>query len=129
MLRLFRLLSWWYGPRPKCKLRWLRQGFQTAALLPDPVDEQPVSQDNPDLEIAVLKLTEGGATSWPSALPEQVRAVEMVLQQAQGPVGEEDIAARFKGRGPWKRSVQRILDTLEALGRARWDGTQWRAGH
>jgi hypothetical protein len=28
------------------------------------------------------------------------------------------IESRFKGRGPWKKSLPRILETLEALGRA-----------
>ena len=32
------------------------------------------------------------------------------------------IEARFKGRGPWKRSLPRILEILEALGRARLEG-------
>lgn len=36
------------------------------------------------------------------------------------------IEARFKGRGPWKRSLPRILETLEALGRARREGAGWR---
>ncbi|MNW11561.1 hypothetical protein D3C71_2090510 [compost metagenome] len=28
------------------------------------------------------------------------------------------IAARFKGRGPWKKGLPTLLQTLEALGRA-----------
>ena len=36
------------------------------------------------------------------------------------------IEARFKGRGPWKRSLPRILEILEALGRARLEGDGWR---
>jgi hypothetical protein len=28
------------------------------------------------------------------------------------------IEARFKGRGPWKKSLPTLLQTLEALGRA-----------
>ena len=37
--------------------------------------------------------------------------------------------ASFKGKGPWKKGLPRILETLEALGRARreenndWRGT------
>ena len=41
------------------------------------------------------------------------------------------IKARVKGRGPWKKSLPRILETLEALGRARRGETGgadiWRA--
>jgi hypothetical protein len=43
----------------------------------------------------------------------------------------DDIEASFKGRGPWKKSLPRILETLKALGRARReeiDGKEgWRA--
>jgi hypothetical protein len=67
------------------------------------------------------------ATPWPAALPEQVRAVAGVLAGASGALALADIEARFKGRGPWKKSLPRILDTLEALGRARHEGGLWRA--
>ena len=54
-----------------------------------------------------------------------------VLTSQSGALTVPDIEARFKGRGPWKKSLPRILETLEALGRA-WreeiDGTEiWRA--
>jgi hypothetical protein len=42
------------------------------------------------------------------------------------PLDLEALATRFKGRGPWKKSLPRILDTLEALGRARREGAGWR---
>ena len=35
------------------------------------------------------------------------------------------IEARFKGKGPWKKGLPRILETLEALGRARRDTDGW----
>ena len=34
------------------------------------------------------------------------------------PSPEPAIEARFKGRGPWKKSLPTLLQTLEALGRA-----------
>ncbi|MEW6467040.1 MAG: hypothetical protein AB1434_14240, partial [Pseudomonadota bacterium] len=56
---------------------------------------------------------------WPASLPDQVRAVAEVLASAAGtPLPLAALEARFKGRGPWKKSLPRILDTLEALGRA-----------
>lgn len=36
------------------------------------------------------------------------------------------VEASFKGKGPWKKGLPRILDTLEALGRARQAGGGWR---
>ena len=58
--------------------------------------------------------------------PEQVRAVAQVLSSAPGPLPLPALESRFKGRGPWKKSLPRILDTLEALGRARREGEGWR---
>ncbi|MBC7380057.1 MAG: hypothetical protein H7346_21825 [Burkholderiaceae bacterium] len=44
-----------------------------------------------------------------------------------GTLSVADIEARFKGRGPWKRSLPRILETLEAFRRARREGEFWRS--
>jgi len=38
-----------------------------------------------------------------------------------------ELVASFKGCGPWKKSLPRILETLEALGRTRRDGDGWRS--
>ena len=66
------------------------------------------------------------AQPWPATLPEQVRALALLLATAPAPLPLPAIEARFKGRGPWKKSLPRILDTLEALGRARREGDGWR---
>lgn len=63
---------------------------------------------------------------WPAALPEQVRALAQVLASQPGALTIATIEARFKGRGPWKKGLPRILETLEALGRARREGDGWR---
>ena len=67
------------------------------------------------------------APPWPATLPEQVRAVALVLANAGAALPLPAIEARFKGRGPWKKSLPRILETLEALGRARREGDGWRS--
>jgi len=56
---------------------------------------------------------------WPPTLPEQVRAVAQLLGASPSPVALPAIEASFKGKGPWKKGLPRILDTLEALGRSR----------
>lgn len=60
-----------------------------------------------------------------------VRALAQVLTSQSGALTVDDIEASFKGRGPWKKSLPRILETLKALGRARReeiDGKEgWRA--
>jgi hypothetical protein len=69
--------------------------------------------------------------AWPADLPGQVRAVAQVLASAPSPLTLPQLEAHFKGRGPWKNSLPRILQTLEALGKAQSDGAgaalSWRA--
>ena len=64
---------------------------------------------------------------WPADLPEQVRAVAELLAASVAPLDEGALAARFSGRGLWKKRLPQILRTLEALGRARPEGSSWRA--
>ncbi|MGC8808593.1 MAG: hypothetical protein ACP5QB_13875, partial [Thiomonas sp.] len=66
------------------------------------------------------------AQPWPATLPEQMRAVADLLAASAQPLPEAAIAAHFKGRGAWKKSLPRILDTLAALGRARSEAAGWR---
>jgi hypothetical protein len=63
---------------------------------------------------------------WPGTLPEQVRALAQLLAAAPVAQTVPEIEARFKGKSPWKKGLPRILDTLEALGRARREGHGWR---
>ena len=59
-----------------------------------------------------------------------MRAVAEVLARSAVPLGVPAIEACFKGRGPWKKGLPTLLQTLEALGRARMvasaDGVLWR---
>ena len=64
---------------------------------------------------------------WPHTLPDQVRALAQILASSTSPLALPAIEARFKGKGPWKKGLPRILDTLEALGRARREGDGWRS--
>ncbi len=57
--------------------------------------------------------------AWPADLPAQVAAVAAVLAQSAAALSLDDIAARFTGRGAWKKRLPPIVDTLAALGRAR----------
>lgn len=63
---------------------------------------------------------------WPATLPEQVRAVAELLTAAAAATPLSTIEASFTGKGPWKRGLPRILETLQALGRARQEGDGWR---
>ena len=48
----------------------------------------------------------------------QVRAVADLLAASPVPLSQDDIAARFTARGPWKKRLPQLLDMLVALGRA-----------
>ena len=63
--------------------------------------------------------TAASLPAWPATLPEQVRAVAQVLTTATTAMPLAALEASFKGKGPWKKGLPRILETLEALGRAR----------
>ncbi len=65
--------------------------------------------------------------TWPSTLPLQVSAIAQLLASAGAALSLSEIEAGFKGKGPWKKGLPRILQTLEALGRARCaNGNEWR---
>jgi hypothetical protein len=62
---------------------------------------------------------------WPATLPAQVAAVARLLAASPLPLSEAELAAaRFTGKGPWKKRLPQIVDTLEALGRVRRQGAR-----
>ena len=64
---------------------------------------------------------------WPADLPEQMRAVADTLATSAQPLDLDALAARFTGRGPWKKRLPQILETLEVLGKAQREaGGRWR---
>lgn len=75
---------------------------------------------------AKAALAAPAAQPWPPTLPEQMRAVAQLLAASPAPLPLTAIEAAFKGKGPWKKGLPRILETLEALGRAQLDGGGWR---
>ncbi len=80
----------------------LEADFDTEKPLRKAEQEKPVQQQHP----------------WPATLPEQVRAVAEALARSPAPLALPALQAQFKGRGPWKKSLPLLLQTLEALGRA-----------
>jgi hypothetical protein len=63
---------------------------------------------------------------WRATLPEQVRSVAQLLPASPTALPLAAIEAGFKGKGPWKKGLPRILETLEALLRARHVANGWR---
>ena len=115
-------------------IRWLRPSFQdpshTKLLLNIEQVTPAINGVQADLALNPEKISVSaplaGALPWPSALPDQVRALAQVLSSHTGVLTLAEIEARFKSRGAWKKSLPRILDTLEALGRAHREGDGWR---
>ena len=104
------------------KVRWLRPEFQNPQnsvqkqelLEPDnQVQEADLAPEKP-----LSKTEKPTQQPWPATLPEQVRAVAQVLAASPVPLSLSALEAAFKGRGPWKKSLPTLLQTLEALGRA-----------
>jgi hypothetical protein len=107
------------------QVRWLRPAFQ------HPQQPQAVQAEMGLSRPTHSEAAKEGGTSpspprteperhpWPNTLPEQVAAVARVLAEARAPLAEADLAARFTGKGPWKKRLPQLLDTLVALGRAR----------
>ena len=48
-----------------------------------------------------------------------------LLATAPTPHTETAIAAQIAGKGPWKKRLPDLLQTLVALGRARQEGETW----
>ena len=132
------------------KVRWLRPAFQNAAAYQAASKVQNNTLQNKELianEIYGLqtdlipksdpnnkKLVQLGRKDlphWPSTLAAQVSAVAQRLAAPGAALSLADIEASFKGQGPWKKSLPRILETLKTLGRARREVTGssdgWRA--
>jgi hypothetical protein len=56
-----------------------------------------------------------------------MRAVADALATSAQPLDEDALAARFTGRGPWKKRLPQILETLVVLGKAQRDESgRWR---
>jgi hypothetical protein len=101
-------------------VRWLRPEFQNSEKRPVPTQAEIEAPEEEEVEVAAAKVER---TPWPKELPEQVRRVAEVLSIARGPLTEDAIADRFSGRGPWKRRLPKIVETLVSVGRARRVGT------
>ena len=107
------------------RVRWLRPDFQNPqnAGQKQVQDQlQPESDDQAEeagssAEKPPSKAEKSSQQPWPATLPEQVRAVAEVVANSASALDTDAVAAHFKGRGAWKKSLPTLLQTLEALGR------------
>ena len=102
-------------------VRWLRPAFQAAVPAPaQGVIEGSEGEAEPTLTAAaVVAAVAVEKRAWPSGLPEQIKAVSEVMATAGRPLTLDDLAAHFTARGRWRDRLPTIVETLEAIGRAR----------
>ena len=126
-------------------VRWLRPGFQDparraaaasmATAVQQEIDTGPADAGDGDtadgMAPAAPPIRPVTRQPWPAELPAQMRAVADALAASPGALDEAALAETVTGRGPWKKRLPQILQTLEALGRARAEArasqTVWRA--
>jgi hypothetical protein len=128
LVRLVALNAERAAEEAKGQIRWLRPEYQHPAGKPTNAGAANALAEEADQDAATgddtTKVASTAATPrdpWPASLPEQVAAVARVLAASSAPLTLADLAARFTGKGPWKKRLPQIIDTLEALGRARRD--------
>lgn len=104
-------------------IRWLRPEFQNPSVAVDAKKQAKMDlpQNPPSTATAAPKPVE--KRPWPATLPEQVRAIADTLSAT--PQDEPALAARFTGKGPWKKRLPEILAMLAALGRAKRSDGGW----
>jgi len=91
-------------------VRWLRPDFQRPKLahkVPEPAEAE-----TPEHELALV--AEESRPKWPSDGLAQIRAVQDILREADGPVDPDTLARAFAGKLSPKRR-QRVGDVLETL--------------
>ena len=99
-------------------IRWLRPEFQNPTDAVHSPKTAKIDFAEPDAPTAApAKPAE--KRPWPATLPEQVAAIAQTLADSPLPLDEAAIAERFTGKGPWKKRLPQLLETLVALGRAR----------
>jgi hypothetical protein len=106
-------------------VRWLRPAFQHPET-----EAVPTQAEIETGAEAIADVTAAGVAkpqAWPSDAIAQVRAVADALTTSAAPLSVDDITARFKARGSWKKRVPALLDMLVALGRAQEKDGRFRA--
>ncbi|MDP3455691.1 MAG: hypothetical protein Q8R75_05915 [Methyloversatilis sp.] len=105
------------------QVRWLRPDFQAAGSA-SPVQTEI---EGADTDAPAAPPVPVARQPWPAELPQQIAAVAGVLAASAAPLDLDALAGRFTGKGPWKKRLPQLLDTLAALGRARCDDRRWRS--
>jgi hypothetical protein len=106
-------------------VRWLRPEYQAPQALSS--QQTPVvMQGTLDVDVYIAAAEQDGKTPWPDSLAAQIRAMANVLAAAASPITIDEIARTFGKRSTWQKSLMPLLESLEAMGRARrTDDDKW----
>jgi hypothetical protein len=99
-------------------VRWLRPEFQNRLAAGEQAEMDVEAGIAEEATPATVPL-QVAKRPWPSGLPEQIKAVADVLATTPQPLTLAALEAHFTARGRWRERLPTILETLEALGRAR----------
>lgn len=100
-------------------VRWLRPEFQNPEARESTQEQAALDVDTPEVDAPAVASTPAAKPApWPKDPVGQVRAVADVLAASPVALSPDEIAARFTGRGPWKKRLPQLLDMLVAVGRA-----------
>ena len=99
-------------------MRWLRPEFQNRLAAGEQAEMDVEAGIAEEATPATVPL-QVAKRPWPSGLPEQIKAVADVLATTPQPLTLAALEAHFTARGRWRERLPTILETLEALGRAR----------
>jgi hypothetical protein len=106
-------------------VRWLRPEYQAPQALAA-TQTSAHTQGTLDVDVMEPAITSDGKTPWPDSLAAQIRALSNLLTVASGPVAIDEIARTFGKRSTWQKSLMPLLESLEAMGRARrTDDDKW----
>jgi hypothetical protein len=100
-------------------VRWLRPEFQKHANAGQQAEMEVETGSTEEVPPAVPTPAPATKRPWPSGLPEQIKTVAEVLAATPQPLTLAALEAHFTARGRWRDRLPTILETLEALGRAR----------
>lgn len=101
-------------------VRWLRPEFQAVQAM---ATQTEITEEGGE----VVAPPPSRRAPWPATLPEQIRLVADTVTLAAHPLDLDQLADRFTGRGPWKKRLPDIVESLAALGRIKVERTGGRA--
>lgn len=107
-------------------VRWLRPEFQNPQG--QSAEQRPEQGELVDSEaVPAVAAARIKPQPWPKAAIDQVRAVADTLAASPVALSIDELASRFRGRGPWKRRLPPLLEMLVALGKAQSQGDRFAA--